>query len=494
MTRKENKMMKSRENMRGQGFLWGLWVLGVVLTALAHTRWNLGILAWVAPVPFLMALRHTSGWKSRLWVGSGLWLGWALAMMKLTTAPMPLGLAVVFGTPIAFFLFPGYLVWDRLRKSLSPHAAILSFAGTSVVGEWLQHSFTPFASWGAAAYTQVNAAEWMQVTSLFGMAGLSFLLYWTAAGVEMTLSSRRVFKVHSYIWASVLLCCWTYGSLRISIHSHQSKETTLVAAVSTDATFSPERFPSAEKLEAIRKSLFERTQSAAKSGAKIVVWNEGSTMIVPKKDKAWKASLQELARRAKIHLVAAYVVPTRLKPMLYENKFLWIDPSGKVLQEYFKHKPVFGEPAVAGTKPHRAIHTSFGKVAGAICYDYDFPSIGRAHTALNIGLAVVPSSDWLGIHGYHTQMALMRSIEGGYSLLRSTRLGLSAGYDPYGTPLAQQSFFDKTNKIMLVALPTRPVFTLYSVVGDIVVWFSFVALCVAMLMSLGVLGSLKNEG
>ena len=158
--------------------------------------------------------------------------------------------------------------------------------------------------------------------------------------------------------------------------------------------------------------------------------------------------------------------------MYYENKYIWLDASGTILQEYFKHEPVFGEPAVKGTKPHRSIQTSFGRLAGAICYDYDYPKLGRAHAALKIGLAVVPSSDWLGIHGYHTQMASVRSIEGGYSLLRSTRLGLSAGYDSYGRLLAQQSFFDKTNKIMLVSLPTKPVFTLYNIVGNIIIWLS----------------------
>ena len=43
-----------------------LLVLGGLLTAAAHLRWGIGLLAWVAPIPFLRTLRLSPGWRPRL--------------------------------------------------------------------------------------------------------------------------------------------------------------------------------------------------------------------------------------------------------------------------------------------------------------------------------------------------------------------------------------------------------------------------------------------
>ncbi len=44
-----------------------LWlVLGVALIAAAHMRWGVGVLGFIAPVPFLRYLRLTTGWQRRL--------------------------------------------------------------------------------------------------------------------------------------------------------------------------------------------------------------------------------------------------------------------------------------------------------------------------------------------------------------------------------------------------------------------------------------------
>jgi apolipoprotein N-acyltransferase len=71
-------------------------------------------------------------------------------------------------------------------------------------------------------------------------------------------------------------------------------------------------------------------------------------------------------------------------------------------------------------------------------------------------------------------MASLRAIEGGFSLLRSTRFGLSAGFDQYGRARGWESSFDSGRRVLLVALPTRRIETLYSRIGDVLV-----ALCAA---------------
>ena len=55
--------------------------------------------------------------------------------------------------------------------------AVANDHAVMVLMEWMQYSFTPFASWGIAAYTQMDNLILMQSVSIFGVAGLGFLIY-----------------------------------------------------------------------------------------------------------------------------------------------------------------------------------------------------------------------------------------------------------------------------------------------------------------------------
>src|SRR5436190_14547753 len=86
-----------------------------------------------------------------------------------------------------------------------------------------------------------------------------------------------------------------------------------------------------------RYNLIRRTMVAAKAGARLIAWNEGSTYVLPSDEEAWKNSLSALARQNRISLVAAYIIPLSESPMKYENKYLFYDSSGTLLYTYHKH-------------------------------------------------------------------------------------------------------------------------------------------------------------
>lgn len=91
-------------------------------------------------------------------------------------------------------------------------------------------------------------------------------------------------------------------------------------------------------------------------------------------------------------------------------------------------------------------------------------------------VVAVPSSDWRGIDPIHTQMAGMRAIEGGFSMIRSTRWGLSATVDPYGRVIGQLSDFNSDEKILVSSVPKNGKRTIYSVLGDWVILAGLVLL------------------
>jgi len=449
--------------------------VGVILLVLSQVRFGVDLLAWVAPVPFLVFLKSTSGWRSRFVFLGFLCLAWTLAAAKYITPPLPYFLILLNGVSFGLVNGLGFLAWDRLRRGFPTYLSNLAFATVLVSLEWLQYSYTPLASNGAAAYTQLENLAFLQMASLFGITGLSLLMYWFAAIVADGIVERRIQWRQSLLVVGIIVIAHVGGAIRIGSSSKQA--TAKIAAVGTDSTWFGGDFPDKSKRKEIDDALFRRTQEAAKSGAQLVVWNEVSTFVDPMDEPKFVKRASKIAAKYRIHLVTSYIVPVQLEPLQVENKYTWIGPKGKVLDTYLKHKPVPGEPSISGDGKAKVIDTEFGKATGAICFDFDFPQVGLDRARRGASLVVVPSSDMAGVDPFHTQLAALRAIEGGYSVLRSTRMGLSAGIDQHGRIRGWLSANETDDRILLVTLPTESVWTLYSVLGDILAY-------VALLFSL----------
>lgn len=65
----------------------------------------------------------------------------------------------------------------------------------------------------------------------------------------------------------------------------------------------------------------------------------------------------------------------------------------------------------------------------------------------------------------HDDMAIVRAIENGVSILRPTRLGTSLATDPLGRVLASSDYFVGDDQTMLATVPTEGVPTAYSLPG-----------------------------
>jgi apolipoprotein N-acyltransferase len=444
-----------------------LWlILGVVLLVLTQVRAGIGVLAWVGAVPWLRHLRLTNGWRSRLLFAGALFLGWALATAKIASEPSMLALAPIFALPIALAQLLAYLTWDVLRPRTTPVLAAASFSLAIAVWEWVLYSLTPFGSWGATAYTQLDDLPLLQAASVVGIAGTGAIVNFVAASIEGTLAgvdrSRRVVVIAT----GLALVAHVAGSGRLALADVSQGRTIVTAAVATDSNVRGLPLPEREATHQWDRTLLERTRAAARGGAVLAVWPEAATLVWPDEEAEWIASVSAVAREGQIDVVAAYVMPTSATPFAYRNEYRLVLRDGSVQPAYAKHHPVPGEPAIAGVGPVPVVEREWGRLSGAICYDSDFPSMGleRAHSGADV--VVVPASDWRGIDPVHAQMAALRAIESGHSILRSTRFGLSLAVDPYGRVRAWHSAFESGSGITFADLPSVRVRTLYSVWGD----------------------------
>lgn len=456
-----------------------IWLLGLGILTLSATHLTYGIdaIAWIASVPFLLYLARTHGIRSRIWFSLALLIAWSLAVYKIISAPIPEAIIPLFSIPIGLLQLPAYLVWSSTKNAL--HRTLV-FPVLAVIMDWIQYSFTPFASWGVAAYTQVDQPALSQSVALFGLAGLGFVIYWVNAVVAEVILYKRYRMAIAPTCMLVLALLW--GDYRLDKGRSIAQRMMTVAAVGTDSDIGGLPLPTAEENEADIRGIFERTQQAAHLGAELVVWNEAGFMLLPDQEEAWQDSIRALAAACKTSIMAAYVVPFHSPQFHYENKYILVSADGTIHQEYLKHEPVPGEPAIRGVSKQTTTLIGDVRVGGAICYDYDFPYIAKDNDLNGADVVGLPSSDWRGIDPIHTQMAAFRAIEQGQSVVRSTRFGLSAAITPYGVMNAQMSSFNDDGKLMVAQVPSQSIQTLYSIIGDLFVW-----LCIGGLLGVWLL-------
>lgn len=454
--------------------------LGAVLVAIAAYRWGVPLAAWIAPVPFLVVMRRAGRpggrWRTRLLVLAVLTVATTIQVGKIMTAPLPLALALPFALPAALTGWVILVATETARRRAGELAAIAAYVGLTGLGEWLSYSYSPLGLWGSAASTQVDNLALLQLASVAGVAGIGVVVAVVPAVIAMLLAApaTRVRLRAAVAAAALVVAVHAGGAVRL--FAHQDGPTLRVAAVVTDVGLGERGLPDAAALAANEDVLFARTQLAGERGAQLIVWNEAATIVLPADEPRLIARGQAAARALGAELVLAYAVLEDDAPLRLDNKYVWLATDGAIVETYRKHHPVPSEPSIRGTAPLVAHDHPWGRAAGAICYDYDFPAVARAHGRLGADLVVVPSSDWRGIDPFHTQIARIGAISGGFALVRSVRWATSAAFDAYGRTRATMAVDEQHDRVMLATVPVTRVPTIYAAVGDAPV----VALCLAL--------------
>lgn len=453
------------------------WLLlaGAITMMLSQLTFSIDIIGWIAMVPFLLYLHKTKGWKSRLLFVFALIIAWSLIVLKIISPPIPLVFIFLYSIPISLIHLPGYLLWDKYKNR---KYSIFIFPAALTILEWVQYTYTPLASWGVAAYTQSHSLDILQFLSIFGMGGISFVIYWVNVSIAGLIVNKEKTYLNFILPLALTVLIILFGAFRTELSKSKGIDTITVATVGTDSEIGGLPLPTENKNENDIKAIIKRTQTAAKAGAKIAVWNEAAFLLKPNNEKKWIDTFQHLASESNITLVASYVLLISESPLQYENKFLLIDSKGKILHTYLKHQPVPGEPAKKGNDALKTFEVENLNFGGAICYDYDFPYLAKEYGSLHADLIALPASDWREIDPLHTRMAAYRAIEQGHSVLRSTRFGLSAAITPYGDMVAKMSSFDSNNKIMIAQIPSKRITTIYSIIGDTLIYFCIIFLLI----------------
>lgn len=453
-----------------------LWlIIGAALLLVSNGHWIIPLATWLAPV-FLIRFSHTQpkGKGLVLLLAANI-LGslfiWQGIIPPVLYLPVSILIGVVYWLP--------YLADRLLVNRLNSFAATLVFPCLQVILEYITTAFSPLGSWGALAYSQYGFLPLLQLLSITGMWGVSFLIAWLAPVVNMAWEQDFALpKVRSglLIYVGVMTLVLVYGFVRMVFFPPQS-ETVQVASVTAERNHFDVKDLQTSRDSSMEsgKTLLEQSRALAQSGADVVIWEEAVMVIAKTDEAAFIEQASALAREEKVYLLLGMAaLPEDYPKDKMENKAVWITPSGDVKWHYLKTRPVPGlENLTVGDGSIPVDQTEFGAVASVICFDMDHPIFINQAGHSGADIMLVPSNDWPDIVPFHTYMAMFRGIENGFSIVRATGNGLSAAFDYQGRSLAA-SDYSTTKQPMISFVPTRGVSTIYGMVGDLFAW-----LCIA---------------
>lgn len=462
----------------------------MVLTLFAGGRVTVPLLAWLAPI---FALRFTRTVR-RAWIGYALigavaavslLVGWRgmIPLAPAAKAMLVVGNAVAAGLP--------YAVDRALRPRLSGWLATLPFPLATTVIEFANMgSGSPVGSFGSTAYSQAGQVVLLQILSVTGIWGLTFLMAWLAPLANWAWEEdfarptvRRAGAAFGGVMAAVLI----FGGARLALAALAEDDAPGTVRVASFTELSidfarlmpmlaTDRSGFAKETRALHDGYFRRTAAEAGAGAKIVLWPEGAGVGIEEDEPALIAAGKAAAKDGGIYLAIPFFTMYRDRARPPENKLLVFDPAGGLALEHVKYGGNVFEGSKKGDGVLRTVETPYGTLSGVICWDTDFirtiAQAGRNGTDILLS----PAHDWRELDPLHGEMTAFRAIENGITVVRQADLGWSVVTDPYGRTLASMDHFRTTDRTMIAQVPVRGVRTVYAMIGDLFAWLAVAGL------------------
>jgi apolipoprotein N-acyltransferase len=414
---------------------------------------------------------------------------------------------VIFGILVGFLYSIPFLLDRVLVRKFQGFAATLVFPFAASAFEFLIFWPSPVTTYGSLAYSLSSSPFITQLASISGLWGVTFLICWFASTVNWIWEEEAVWqriRRGLVIFAGVMLVVLLFGMVRLTAFQPQPGTVRIHGIIETDYTVeewyrdvAPLIATDPAAVKASYKPINDRYLSAtireARSGAQIVVWPELAAVGYQEDFDAFIEQARSVASQEGIYLAMGVGLLSADAGVDYiaENRLILIDPQGQIAWNYLKYGCV---PAMRMyTTQVPTLDTPYGRLAGVICCDLDFPYVIRQVSQKGVDILLVPGfepspENFLA----HSQMVTFRAIENGVSIFRPTTQGLSLAIDPYGRTLGSMDDRRANERVFVVQLPNQRVFTVYSVVGDLFGWLMLAGFVLLVILAI-VQGSKRSS-
>ena len=432
-------------------------------------------LIWFAPFPVLLySLR--SSWKLTACAGFLAWLFGSVNMVPLFQAQdMPfLNWLANFGS-LALLFAAGALLFRALvlRGAVWSGTAALPALWVSV--DWLRYWLTPHGTSADLAYTQLRFLPFLQLASLTGPWGMTFLLLWVPAGAAafLFLHRREWHRARQVAWlvSGVLLAVLAFGAVRLLTTGQRTS--VIVGLVASDAAGKAEVAAAGADATSLITAYAEQAKILAQHGAMVIVMPEKIAAVGDRDQATDDVIFQRAANVAQVTIVAGelHISPGKDRIRKY-NRAEACAPHRTVASYDKEHMlPPFESQLTPGTEK-LSLELENTTLGVAICKDMDFTSMSCSYGQMGVGLMLVPAWDFNLDRIWHGHMAIMRGVEGGFSMARAARDGYLTVSDDRGRVLAETRSNSATFATLIAEVPVGHEPTLFQAWGNWFAWFA----------------------
>jgi apolipoprotein N-acyltransferase len=435
-------------------------------------------LLWFAPLPVLLFANRASWWGTLLTAAPAWFLGslnvWHYYHEALELPPFLL--VRIFATLGLVFALAVLLYRTLLRRG-AWWSALVAVPASWVSFEYLLNLTSPHATAGNLAYTQLEFLPFLQLASVTGPWGMSFLLllFPSAIAIGPHLRARAPRQALHIVGASVgvFVSVLVFGAVRLALPTPgQSVKAGLIAS---DSPTSPQLAGEGAPTAKLFLEYADQASKLAAEGAQVIVLPEKLGVAVGPDIQHSDALFQSLADKTRATIVVGLI---HVAPPLKYNQARIYAPNAPVLSYDKEHLlPPFESMFKPGSSLTLMSERS-GTWGVEICKDMDFTPLSRQYGQESTGLMLVPAWDFDEDRWFHGHMAVMRGVESGFSVVRAAKRGYLTVSDNRGRILAEASSDSAPFATLLAEVPVEHDSTLYLLLGD---WFAWLVLALLAL-------------
>jgi apolipoprotein N-acyltransferase len=456
----------------------GLALCSGLLLVAAFPPLDVGVLAWVAMVPLLLAIDGLPPFEAfRLGMLSGFvaFLG-IISWIQVFGIPVWILLAAYLALYVG--LFCGVYRWVADDRSPVVRLWLVPLLWVSV--EFLRSSGPMGFPWATLGSSQHGLLPVIQIASLAGVFGISGIVALGNA-VVANLGWRRVLPV--LVPALLIVAVLGWGT----VHARTYAPGSLVAVAIQPNVPQREKF-TLETAPRNMAALERLVNAASQYRPELIVFPESAVPINLFGPGGALGRVGQWAQAARATVLASSLENRT------SNIAVTVAPSGQALSRYDKvHLVAFGEAGIQPGTSHDPLTIPGGSIGVAICFESIFPDVARAVVRNGAEtLAIITNDSWFdGTSGpaQHAAHAALRAVEVGRWVIRAANTGSSMVIDPAGRIVASTAQQQQT--LLVGRLAPSHTLTFYTRWGDLFAWMAVGALII--LAAPRWLGLLRSE-
>jgi apolipoprotein N-acyltransferase len=431
-------------------------------------------LFWFAPLPLLIFASRNSWGSTAITTILSLMIGSLSMWHYFVVLHSPPAVWIITYTIAALLFALAVLLFRALLLRGAPWSAMLAFPAVWVTCEFAANFFTPHGTGVSFSYSQLDFLPFLQLASITGPWGMSFLLLMFPAAIAIGLYLHKSAPKQAWRIAGtgvgVIAAVLIFGAIRLATpaSSPQIKVGLIASGTPANDWTTPPGTPT--------KRLFQdyatTAEGLAAQGAKVIVLPEKIGTLAGSNNQDTDAIFQSVADKTGATIVAGLVHDS--PPLQYNQAQVYVPQS--TLLSYNKHHllPPFESAQTPGTTL-TVMQKSAGNWGVAICKDMDFTQLSRQYGNSGVGLMLVPGWDFNVDRSWHGHKAIMRGVESGFSIVHAAKDGYLTVSDSRGRILAQTRSNSAPFATLIAEAPTVHQPTLFLLLGD---WFAWLALAI----------------